>query len=417
MSTTGYPILREDTVAGYLRDRPALAALVDPDSVVAREVGDGNLNLVFICTDDRGRSLALKQSLPYVRAAGPSWPLTADRSHAEARGLAAAIRASPATTPQLYAYDERCHVLAMEDLSALTVWRHALDDGVIAAHAVSDCARHIARLLFHTALALEPEELRPVAALSANPSMCRITEDLVFTEPFTDHVNNRFRHELGPTVDLLRRDRRLMSRVASLKFEFETRSEALIHGDLHTGSVMVGVETRVTKAIDPEFCFYGPIAFDLGLLLGNLLFASVRAACLERNRQCIAINELPAEMWRAFSDEFWSLWPGRRDQSFTDDFASDWLARIATDAIGFAACEVIRRIVGFAKVSDIETLAPAQHLAGATAALEVAHTWLTQSRQSWTAALFEGAADRVRRRDAAGPRHAWVRRTAHAESS
>ena len=38
--------------------------------------------------------------------------------------------------------------------------------------------------------------------------------------------------------------------------------EALIHGDLHTGSIMV-TESE-TRVIDPEFAFYGPMGFDVG---------------------------------------------------------------------------------------------------------------------------------------------------------
>ncbi len=54
-----------------------------------------------------------------------------------------------------------------------------------------------------------------------------------------------------------------------------THGEALIHGDLHTGSVMVGGGRTV--AIDPEFAFYGPVGFDLGALWANAIIASVRA--------------------------------------------------------------------------------------------------------------------------------------------
>ncbi len=46
-------------------------------------------------------------------------------------------------------------------------------------------------------------------------------------------------------------------------------AQALIHGDLHTGSIMVNEQD--TKVIDPEFAFYGPMGFDVGTLLANLL--------------------------------------------------------------------------------------------------------------------------------------------------
>ena len=52
---------------------------------------------------------------------------------------------------------------------------------------------------------------------------------------------------------------------------FCERAQALIHGDLHTGSVMVTLES--TQVIDPEFAFYGPMGFDVGAFIGNLILA------------------------------------------------------------------------------------------------------------------------------------------------
>ena len=48
-----------------------------------------------------------------------------------------------------------------------------------------------------------------------------------------------------------------------------TQSQSLLHGDLHTGSIMVS--KNETKIIDPEFAFYGPMGFDIGALIANLL--------------------------------------------------------------------------------------------------------------------------------------------------
>lgn len=50
---------------------------------------------------------------------------------------------------------------------------------------------------------------------------------------------------------------------------FCERAQALVHGDLHTGSIMVTHES--TQVIDPEFAFYGPMGFDIGAFLGNLI--------------------------------------------------------------------------------------------------------------------------------------------------
>lgn len=57
---------------------------------------------------------------------------------------------------------------------------------------------------------------------------------------------------------------------------FIERQQALLHGDLHTGSFMVTEET--TYAIDAEFAFYGPIAFDVCKMIANLLIAYFASA-------------------------------------------------------------------------------------------------------------------------------------------
>jgi 5-methylthioribose kinase len=81
--------LSTDEVPGYLADRPVLRELVDPDTLTVSEVGDGNLNLVFVCADAAGRRLVLKQALPYVRLVGPEWPMTEERATREAAALRA----------------------------------------------------------------------------------------------------------------------------------------------------------------------------------------------------------------------------------------------------------------------------------------------------------------------------------------
>ena len=391
MNNSEYEILTEAAVPDYLRAHADLAHRVDPDTVNVREVGDGNLNLVFVCRDETGSSLVLKQSLPYVRSAGPSWPLTADRSHAEALGLTEGFRASPSTGAELFAYDPANHVLAMEDLSALTVWRTALAEGHIVPGAAASSGRHLARLMFWTSvLGLPPYSMRAQMARSTNSAMCRITEDLVFTEPYNDHSNNRFDDALRPYVEAIRTDPRLLDEVARLKFEYMTRTEALVHGDFHTGSVMVGLDDRgVAKAFDAEFCFYGPIAFDLGTLLGNLLFAFVRASCVGNDRQRDWLGGVPAELWTGYQDEVWELWPTRADTALTDAFAVDWLTRVARDTVGFAACEAIRRIVGYAKVSDIEALPVTLRPLCAAVVLDTARRWLTAPSAGWDAELFD----------------------------
>ena len=64
----GYHPLDDRTLAGYLTRLGDVAVRLggSPDEWLVREVGDGNLNLVFI-VDRAGGGVAVKQALPYVR--------------------------------------------------------------------------------------------------------------------------------------------------------------------------------------------------------------------------------------------------------------------------------------------------------------------------------------------------------------
>src|SRR4051812_13611831 len=80
----GYRALAEGTVAGYLAGLPAISDRLggDPSSWRVREVGDGNLNLVFLVEGASG-DVCVKQALPYVRLVGEGWPLPLVRARFE----------------------------------------------------------------------------------------------------------------------------------------------------------------------------------------------------------------------------------------------------------------------------------------------------------------------------------------------
>jgi 5-methylthioribose kinase len=384
-----YDLLDESSVPSYVAAQPHLAARVDTSTLRVREVGDGNLNLVFICFDDAGASLALKQSLPYVRVA-PDWQLTADRSIHEWIGLREAYDAAPDTSPEVYGYDAPQHVVAMQDLSELRVWRTALNGGHIARGTEELCGQHIARLTFATSLhGRSAMDYRRGVAEATNPELCDITEELVFTEPFIEHEHNVYDERLGPVVSRLSSNGSLRAEVSRLKVEFMTRTDGLLHGDLHTGSIMIGSTGSEIKTFDTEFGTYGPTAFDLGVLVANMALAHARASVLGRTEQSEWLAEFPFGLWAAFSKELRILWADRADRSFGDEIVNEWLARTQRDMVGFAGCEVIRRIVGFAKVSDIETLERDDHITAAGAALGVAERFLTRPPVSIGPDLFD----------------------------
>ncbi len=395
-----YEILTPETIPAYIDSVPNLAGIVDTSTLEVAEVGDGNLNLVFVCRDAAGNGICLKQSLPYLRVVGEAWPLTPERVIAEARGLAAAAASTPHLIPTYYGVDKDRHVLAMENLMGWEIWRGKLNDGFIHRGVASLLGEYVANLAFSTSVfALDQMEVKERTAEAINPELCRITENLVFTEPYIEHDNNSFVDELAPEVAALRSDERLRAEVGMMKFKFMTGAEALIHADLHTGSVMVMMKEDGTgdgRVIDPEFAYYGPVGFDLGAVFGNYLAARARAEAMGRSDEFKDwLSGLAQETWDAFETEMRRLWATRPDPTWTDSFLDSWLIQIEKDSIGFGGCKAIRRIIGLAKVTDIETLPPGEHATAAAIVLRTASTWIKDRDQLATVAASNEVFDRV----------------------
>lgn len=377
-------MLRRDTVPEYILGRPALAALISTDGLVVEEIGDGNLNQVFTCRDVQGRGLVLKQALPYVRLVGPGWPMTEDRAAREAQALSIHGSLSPDWVCRLISYDEEHHVLALEDLTDHEVLRTRLNRGGPYQGAFTAMARLTARVLFGTSwLGLGEEGFRHQATATVNSELCRITEDLVFTDPFVGSPRNGVRMSVEKRKDALLADSPLLAGAMRMKRRFLSVQEALIHGDLHTGSIFVrggsNQSALSVKAFDSEFAFYGPIGFDLGCMWGNILAAAARAAALGQQGRAEALVSEIALSWRAFETELRSLWTSRvNPERYEHTFLDSWLADILDDSWGFAGAEVHRRVIGLAKVSDIETLDDSQYEHAVDIMLTVGRIWLVE---------------------------------------
>ena len=96
----GYAPLNEASLRALVARVPTCGDLLkgDPADWKVREVGDGNLNLVFIVTSGAA-GVVVKQALPYVRLVGESWPLPLDRAHFEREALKVQAAHAPTHVP------------------------------------------------------------------------------------------------------------------------------------------------------------------------------------------------------------------------------------------------------------------------------------------------------------------------------
>ena len=116
----------------YLAAVPAVAARLggDPAAWSISEVGDGNLNLVFIVKGDAG-GVAVKQALPYVRLVGESWPLPLSRSHYEYLALTHQARLAPGLVPAVLHHNEGLALVVMELIEPHIIMRKGLIAGTL----------------------------------------------------------------------------------------------------------------------------------------------------------------------------------------------------------------------------------------------------------------------------------------------
>ncbi|MBM7659653.1 5-methylthioribose kinase [Bacillus mesophilus] len=349
LNQSTYEPLTEDTAVKLALQ----LSLFDTDAVLkCREIGDGNLNLVFHIKDEINQeSIIIKQALPYAKVVGESWPLTLQRNKIEANALKVAANFVPELVPEVYFTDEELAITVMEDLSHLEIARK----GLIENHQYPLLSKHIgtymAKTLFHSSdYALDPKVKKEKVKEFINPELCKITEDLVFTDPFFDHETNNFEEDLLANVHDLWNRTELKLEVAKLKKKFLTNTETLLHGDLHTGSIFASSDE--TKVIDPEFAFYGPIGFDIGQFIANLL---LNAISIQSQKREFLYNHV-STTWSVFTDQFSSLWETEGVEIYTKvpGYLEFTLQEILEDTIGFAGCELIRRTIGLAHVADLD---------------------------------------------------------------
>jgi 5-methylthioribose kinase len=371
-----YRQLAEDRVGQYLAGLPETRSIFSSfDSLDVREVGDGNLNFVYIVTNRErpSETVAVKQAVPFLRIVGESWPLSRHRMDFEIAALRLQGRLCPEHVPEVYFASSDMSLVVMRNLSNHRILRGEMIKGKLFPLLADHMSTFLARTLFFTSDFYLGNDAKKEAVRSAiNIELCKITEDFVFTHPFDDSDTNAYNPELTRTaIDGIQKDPAVRAAVGEMKFAFMNSAEALIHGDLHIGSIM-GNELE-TYVIDPEFAFYGPMGFDIGALIGNLYLAYFAHEWRQRymgndpDPYRIWLLETAEAVWTGFERKFLDLWRGHDAEnggvSFlgrdldggrsAEEFRRRFLAKLLADAIGFAACKMMRRIVGIAKVADI----------------------------------------------------------------
>ena len=397
-----YHPLDENTVVDYILQRPDMSEFFSSDAdFLVTEVGDGNLNLVFIIENRNNpdETLILKQALPYLRVAGDSWPLTRERMRYETQALLKHDELAPGLAPQVYDFDEEMSLVIMENLKDHEIMRK----GLVARKRYPRFADHISTFLvnslfFTSDLYLTGPEKKLLEAKFVNEQLRKLQEDFVYTNPYMESPENNWNPLLDDEVQAVRSDARLKLAIVEMKEAYMTHAETLIHADLHTGSIMLNEED--TRVIDPEFAFFGPMGYDIGAVLQNLVlnylshFAHTPDPDQRREYQAYLL-EMIRDIWNQFERKFEDVWvknnrgdlvpdkywdfPG--GQEAFAEYRRNYLHRLLQDVAGHGGTKFLRRMMGIVSVWDISSIEdPEQRAVAERLAIRIGRRWLLERK-------------------------------------
>ena len=349
-----------DEVISYVKEKNLFS---ENANLTVKEIGDGNINYIFKVENKiDGKSIVLKQADKLLRSSGR--PLDLTRSKIEANILRIENNLAPHFVPEIYFYDEIMCVLAMEDISEYKNLRTELIAGKIFPNFADNISEFLSRtLLLTTDLFMNKFEKKKNVKEFINPELCDISECLVFTEPYD---NNRNRNIITAgneefVENTLYKNEDLHFAILKLREKFMNYSQSLIHGDLHSGSIFIN--EKGIKIIDPEFSFYGPMAYDIGNVIGNLYFPLYRAKFFmeDSKKKEEFINWLEKcilDIPILFSKKCKLLWEKYSNDRLLKNkkFRDYYIENIIKDSLAYAGTEIIRRTVGDTKVLELTSL-------------------------------------------------------------
>lgn len=330
----------------------------DVATMTCKEIGDGNLNYVFKVEDANGNSVIVKQAGEELRIS-KDMHIDTDRNRIESEILILQGKLAPGYVPEIYDYDTVMCACCMQDLSDHLIMRTAMLQHKIYPKFADQISTFMAQVLMGTTdVVMDHQKKKELQKKFISPELCDITEALVYTEPYNDERgrNNVFPPNAEYVKEKLYEDTELHLEVAKLKMDFMTRGQSLIHGDLHTGSIFINDET--TMVFDPEFCFYGPMGYDIGNVIANIIFAWCNgdvagdaAFCEWTESVIVDVINLTMEKMGNYYDEHVT-----DTMCKTPGYKEYYMSTILADTSAVTGLELIRRTVGMANVKDITTI-------------------------------------------------------------
>ena len=364
-----YKILNKKNIEEYLMSIKNIKEYFAGDDLFIDEIGNGNLNYVFFIKSlkDNNKALILKQAVPYLRCLGEDFLLGRERMTYEIRALKQFRNNTPLHIPFLYDCNENMSTVIMQYLED----HIDLREGLIQKNTYPDFSEHITSYLTNnlfktSSLYLSSKEKRNLLGqFNGNAELCKLSEDFIFTFAFMEHETNDSLSKNSDDFKALIEDTVFKKEVLSLKYKFMTQNDALLHGDFHTGSIMIN--EKETFVIDPEFSFIGPFGFDIGALFANLCTSYVSHVLQKASPSYLEyLLQNLSELLEKFEEKFLNLWIKQEESALLTkgfirneemlSYKKEFVLGIFRDSIGFAGCKIARRIFGASGVLEIRNI-------------------------------------------------------------
>jgi len=352
-----YFLMNDSDVIEYVKE--SLDFFKRDSVLTAKEIGDGNLNYVFrVAEPATGKSVVVKQAGVALRIS-ETMKISPDRNRIESEILILQDAYVPGLVPKIYHYDTVMCACIMEDLSDHTMMRLALMNHEIFPQFADDISTYMVDTLLKTSdVVMNHKEKKALVKSYINPELCEITEDLVFTEPYNDIKSRNivYKQNAKFVEEVLYNDTALHLEIAKIKFDFMNNAQALIHGDLHTGSIFIKPDS--TRVFDPEFAFYGPMGYDIGNVIANMIFAWNNGFAANADAFTNWVETAIIDIIDLFRTKFITCFKEnvKDPMAKTPGFCEWYLDTILNDTSAMTGTELIRRTVGFAQVKDISSI-------------------------------------------------------------
>lgn len=329
----------------------------------AEEDGDGFINFVFRASDGK-HNIIIKQCRPNGRII-EDMELPVDRCELEYDTMMIRKAICPEYVPELYHIDHVNKVFITEDVSYLRIMRFQMNKSIHFENFAKQIATYMARTSFYTSeYYLDTSDFRNLSIRFMNDEMRKIMDTFMFL------VNREGHDPVGPGLDPdfaqftrnIVYDKDVMLQRYLLRHLFVTKGECLIHGDLHTSNIFLGQDDM--KVIDMEYTFCGPISYDMGYLMSNIIAQYASSAFRpfpseeERKEYQSYILRMIRDIYNNFCDEFIRCWNEDAKDIYQNipGLQMDFKRTVLTEAFGFAASANISRVAGDVTFPDFDCI-------------------------------------------------------------